>query len=53
MMIACCIPTLVIAIILVATETASPGFLAVAVGCTLMTALMMVGMSHGGGDGRY
>ena len=50
MMIACCIPMLVIAVILVATGIASPGFLAVAVGCTLMMALMMRGMGHGGGD---
>lgn len=52
MMIACCIPMLVIAGILVATGAASPGFLAVAVGCTLMMALMMSGMGHGGGDDR-
>ena len=39
MMIACCIPMLVIAGILVATGAASPGFLVVAVGCTLMMAL--------------
>jgi len=43
MMIACCIPMLVIAVILVATGTASPGFLVAAVGCTLM----MRGMGHG------
>jgi hypothetical protein len=52
MMIACCIPMLAIAVILVATGLAGPAFLAVAVGCTLMMALMMGGMSHGGGDGR-
>jgi hypothetical protein len=52
MMIACCIPMLVIAGILVASGAASPGFLAVAVGCTLMMALMMRGMTHGGGDDR-
>jgi len=51
-MIACCIPMLVIAGILVATGVASPAFLAVAVGCTLMMALMMRGMGHGGGDDR-
>jgi len=50
MMIACCIPMLVIAGILVATGVASPGFLFVAVGCTLMMALMMRGMGHGGRD---
>lgn len=52
MMIACCIPMLVIAGVLVATGAASPGFLAVAVGCTLMMALMMRSMGHGGGDNR-
>jgi hypothetical protein len=43
---------LVIAVILVATRVASPAFLLVAVGCTLMMAMMMGGMSHGGGDDR-
>jgi hypothetical protein len=52
MMIACCVPMLVIAGILVATGTASPGFLAVAVGCTLMMALMMRGMGHHSGNDR-
>jgi hypothetical protein len=47
MMIACCIPTLVITGILVATGAASPGFLAAAVGCTLIMPLMMRGMGHG------
>jgi len=46
MMIACCIPMLLIAGILVTTGVASPAFLVVAVGC----ALMMGGMSHGGDD---
>lgn len=50
MMIACCIPMLVIAVILVATGVASPGFLLAAVGCTLMMAMMMRGMGHGGGS---
>ena len=50
MMIACCIPMLAIAGILVATGVASPGFLFAAVGCTLMMALMMRGMGHGGGS---
>jgi hypothetical protein len=35
-----------------ATGVASPGFLFVAVGCTLMMPLMMRGMSHNGGDHR-
>ncbi len=43
---------LVIAAVLVATGVASPGFLVIAVACTLMMALMMRGMSHGGGDDR-
>ena len=52
MMIACCIPMLAIAVILVATGAVSPAFLAAAVGCTLMMALMMRGMGHDGGDDR-
>lgn len=49
MMIACCIPMIVIAIALVAAGVASPGFLFAAFGCTAMMALMMRGMNHGGG----
>ena len=48
MMIACCIPMLVIAVVLVATGVASAGFLLVAVACTAMMALMMGGMGPGG-----
>jgi hypothetical protein len=48
MMIACCIPMIVIAIALVATGVASPGFLFAAVACTAMMAMMMRGMDHGG-----
>ena len=44
MMIACCIPMLVIAVALVATGVASPGFIVVALACTAMMALMMRGM---------
>ena len=51
-MIACCIPMLAIAVILVATGAASPSFLFAAVGCTLMMAMMMRGMGHGRGDDR-
>ncbi len=54
MMIACCIPMLAIAIILVATGVAGVGFIFAAVVCTLMMAMMMRG-GHGGrgsGDGR-
>ncbi len=46
MMIACCIPMLVIAVALVATGVASPSFLVVALACTAMMALMMRGMNH-------
>lgn len=49
MMIACCVPMLVIAVALVATGVASPGFLIVAIGCTVMMAVMMAGMGHGTG----
>lgn len=48
MMIACCIPMLVIAIALVVTGVASVSFIVFAVLCTLMMALMMGGMDHGG-----
>ena len=48
MMPACCIPMLVIAVLLVATGAASPGFLLAAVGCTAMMALMMRGMRSNG-----
>lgn len=47
MMIACCVPMLLIAVALVATGVASPGFLVIAIGCTLMMAIMMTGMGHG------
>lgn len=50
MMIACYIPMIAIAVALVATGSASPGFLVVALGCTAMMALMMGGM-HGSGSG--
>lgn len=51
MMIACCIPMIAIAVILVATGVAGSGFLFVAAMCTLMMALMMMG-GHGGDSGR-
>ena len=47
MMIACCIPMLVIALVLVATGVASAGFLIGALACTAMMALMMGGMRGG------
>lgn len=49
MMIACCIPMIVIAIILVMTGVAGPGFVFAAFLCTAMMALMMWGMDHGSG----
>ncbi len=48
MMIACCIPMLVIAIVLVATGVVGASFIFVAVACTAMMALMMRGMNHVG-----
>ncbi|MFD8495803.1 hypothetical protein [Amycolatopsis sp. NPDC059657] len=50
LMIACCIPMLVIAIVLVATGVVNSGFLVAAVVCTVMMALMMRGM--GDNDNR-
>lgn len=47
MMIACCIPMLAIAVALVMSGTASPGFLVAALVCTGAMALMMGGMGHG------
>ncbi len=49
MMIACCIPMLVIAIVLVATGVAGAGFIFAAIMCTAMMWMMMRGMS-GSGD---
>ena len=49
MMIACCIPMLVIAVALVAAGVVSVGFIFIALICTLMMALMMRGMHGGGG----
>lgn len=50
MMIACCIPMLLIAVLLVATGAASVGFLGAAIACTVMMALMMRGMDQSGHD---
>ena len=50
MMIACCIPMLAIAIVLVATGVVGVGFIFVALLCTAMMALMHGGMSHGDND---
>ena len=48
MMIACCIPMLVIAGVLVLSGVANGGAIIFALACTAMMALMMVGMGHGG-----
>ena len=47
MMIACCVPMLVIAIALVATGVAGTGFIFAAVMCTVMMIAMMSAMSGG------
>jgi len=49
MMMICCVPMLVIAIVLVATGVASVGFIFAAVMCTAMMAMMM-SMMGGIGD---
>ncbi|MGV9937273.1 hypothetical protein ACWDY4_43395 [Streptomyces olivaceoviridis] len=51
MMIACCVPMVVIAVVLVATGVVSPGFLVAGVMCVAMMALMMRGTDQGD-DGR-
>lgn len=51
MMVACCIPMLVIAIALVISGVVSVGFLFAALACTAMMALMMRGM-HAGQDAQ-
>ena len=53
LMMICCMPMLVIAVILVATGVAGAGTLLVAIGCTAMMAMMMGGMNHGGRDGPH
>jgi hypothetical protein len=50
LMIACCIPMLVIAIVLVASGTAGSGFIFAAIMCTAMMWMMMRAMSGGPGD---
>ena len=49
MMVACCIPMLLIAIVLVATGVAGAGFIFIAIMCTAMMWMMMRGMSGGTG----
>ena len=50
LMMACCVPMIVIAGALVASGTVSIGFLLFAVLCTAMMFFMMRGMSHGSSD---
>jgi nitrate/nitrite transporter NarK len=51
MMMACCVPMLVIAVVLVATGVISSRFLVTAVACTVMMAVMMRMMpGHDNGD---
>ena len=52
LMMACCVPMLVIAVALVASGTVSAGFLLFTVLCTGMMFFMMRGMSHGSNDKR-
>ena len=52
MMIVCCIPMLLIALALVITGVASPGLIVVAVGCTVMMAVMMRAMGNMGDEER-
>ena len=51
MMIACCVPMLLLAV-LIALSGAGLGFLFIAIGCTLMMAVMMGMMGAGPPDGR-
>lgn len=51
MMIACCIPVIVIFGALWLAGVIPASFLLVALACTAMMALMMVGMSYGGDQG--
>ncbi len=52
MMIACCIPMLLIAAGLAVAGVLSAGFLFFAIACTAMMAVMMRGMSNGDGHGH-
>ncbi|MDA8267734.1 MAG: hypothetical protein M0013_05090 [Actinomycetota bacterium] len=53
MMMACCVPMVVIVLALVATGTVSVGFILFAVLCVGMMALMMRGMDHGSGHAGH
>jgi nitrate/nitrite transporter NarK len=50
LMMACCVPMIVIAVALVASGTVSASFLLFAVACTAMMFFMMRGMGHGSND---
>lgn len=50
MMMACCIPMIVIAVLLTVAGVVRPAFLIIAIGCTAMMALMMRGMTNGSGS---
>lgn len=52
MMIACCVPMLVIAIVLVTTGVVGSGFVFGAVACAVMMAVMMRGMGSGNDSRR-
>ena len=52
MMIACCIPMIIIAIALVATGVVGAGFIVVAFGCLAMMWFMMRAMGDMGHNGR-
>ncbi len=51
MMMICCVPMLVIAIVLVATGVASSSFIFTAIACTVMMFMMMRMMGGMGGQG--
>ena len=53
MMMACCVPMIIIVLALVATGTVSVGFILFAVLCVGMMALMMRGMDHGSGQAGH
>ena len=50
MMLACCIPMLLVVIALVATGVASASAIVYALACVAMMGVMMAGMGHGSGD---
>ena len=49
MMLACCIPMLLIAVVLILTGVASGSAILYALVCVAMMAVMMAGMGHGSG----